>query len=74
MPWLRKRGREGLTGKVRARRRRASVGVDTGTRGRWLRRGNGAERRSRVATAWGDAAAQPAADDGGEAAGTWLDG
>jgi hypothetical protein len=73
-PWLGKRGKEGLTGEVRARRRRAPVGVDAGSRGRWLRRGNRATRRSQVATAQGDAAARPAADDGGEVAGTWLDG
>jgi hypothetical protein len=61
-PWLGKRGKEGLTGEVRARRRRAPVGVDAGSRGRWLRRGNRATRRSQVATARGDAAAWPAAE------------
>jgi hypothetical protein len=58
-PWLRKRGRKVLTSKVRARRQRALVGVDVGTRGRWLRRGNEAARCSGVATSWGDAAARP---------------
>jgi hypothetical protein len=69
VPWLGKRGKEDLTDEVRARRRRAPVGVDAGSQGRWLRRGNRATRRS-----WGDATARSAADDGGEVAGTWLDG
>jgi hypothetical protein len=64
----------GLTGKVRARRRRAPVGVDVGTRGRWLQQGNRAARHSGVVTAQHNVAARLVADDEGEAAGTWLDG